>query len=108
MLSKDNFLKIAKNVERTFEWSDKLTDFFDGSENPIAMYLENILDAIADDVGDKDDKVVGRMIYDFLFTFKPNGYDKGDFLVKVKGKQYKPTTWEEYYDMMVELAEMTK
>lgn len=108
MLSKDNFLKIAHNVDAIFEWSDKLVDFFDAGENPIAMYLDNILDAIADDLGDADDEVCGRMIYDFLFTFKPEGYNEGTFLVEVDGKQYKPTTWEEYYDMLVELAEKAK
>jgi len=108
MLSKDNFLKIVKNVERTFEWSDKLLDFFEASENPIAMYLDDIFDAVADDLGDVDDEVNGRMIYDFLFTFKPDGYDEGQFLCEVDGKQYKPTTWEEYYDMMVELAAKAK
>ena len=112
MIKKDPFVRIMNSIQEYWDNLIKLETafgvYFDN--NFLTHIVDNILDAISDDVEDglmRDDKV-GTWVYYYAFELDFGRVDYAGDSVEVDGVTYPLETAEQLYDFLVMLGEREK
>ena len=107
MISKKCFCDILKASQEYNEKLDKLFDILNiQPENFLLSYLDSIFEALSNEVeiiSEEDKKWLEPMIFSYAFSYNWGKSYKDSFLVKIDNVEYKPSTFEDLYDLLIKL-----
>ena len=106
MISKQTFVKIMENVKKLHDYQSRIDGVFDLCDWPIDSYTCNIAEAIAEEMGDCGTDDIDPMILASMYEFEYGTRYGNSYLVKDKNKEYKPTTFEELWDVLMEFCDI--
>ena len=116
MISKDSFVAIMEGIKDYDSMLHDLSDKgFIHAESTLWNVIDKVIDALAKDleVEPTDDSAFAKswepLIYTYCFSRNyGQNYDSCDYLFMIDEVPYKPTTFEELYDSILELYYLTK